>query len=103
MSGGNQQKVVLAKWLLTNSKVLICDEPTKGIDVGTKQEFYKIIDDLARQGIAIMLISSELPEIIGLSNRVYVMMDGKIVKELSENELTEETIAGYAMKEEDQH
>ena len=101
LSGGNQQKVVLAKWLLTNSKILICDEPTKGIDVGTKQEFYKIIDDLARQGIAIMLISSELPEIIGLSNRVYVMMDGKIVGELNEQELSEERIAGYAMKGED--
>lgn len=101
LSGGNQQKVVLAKWLLTHSKILICDEPTKGIDVGTKQEFYKIIDDLARQGIAIMLISSELSEIIGLSNRVYVMSDGKIVGELDEKELTEERIAGYAMKEED--
>ena len=64
LSGGNQQKVILAKWLLTNSKLLICDEPTKGIDVGTKQEFYYILDDLARQGMAIMLISSELPEVI---------------------------------------
>ncbi|MHB1393332.1 MAG: sugar ABC transporter ATP-binding protein [Clostridia bacterium] len=100
LSGGNQQKVVLAKWLLTDSKLLICDEPTKGIDVGTKQEFYNILDNLARQGIAILLISSELTEIIGLSNRVYVMKEGKIVKELPEDILSEETIAEWAMKEE---
>ena len=99
LSGGNQQKVILAKWLLTESNLLICDEPTKGIDVGTKQEFYYILDDLARQGIAIMLISSELPEVIGLSNRVYVMQEGEIVAELAENELTEQMIAEYAMKE----
>ncbi len=99
LSGGNQQKVILAKWLLTESNLLICDEPTKGIDVGTKQEFYYILDDLARQGIAIMLISSELPEVIGLSNRVYVMQEGVIVAELQENELTEQMIAEYAMKE----
>ncbi len=99
LSGGNQQKVILAKWLLTESQLLICDEPTKGIDVGTKQEFYYILDDLARQGIAIMLISSELPEIIGLSNRVYVMQEGRIVKELGQDQLDEKTIANYAMKE----
>ncbi|MBN2558946.1 MAG: sugar ABC transporter ATP-binding protein [Clostridia bacterium] len=99
LSGGNQQKVILAKWLLTESKFLICDEPTKGIDVGTKQEFYNILDDLARQGIAIMLISSELPEIVGLSNRVYVMQEGRIVKELMEDEISEETITTYSMHE----
>jgi len=100
LSGGNQQKVILAKWLLTNSKILICDEPTKGIDVGTKQEFYYILDDLARQGVAIMLISSEIPEIIGLSNRVYVMRDGQIKAELTqEDQMTEKTIAEYAMKD----
>ncbi len=99
LSGGNQQKVILSKWLLTNSKILICDEPTKGIDVGTKQEFYSILDELARQGKAIIVISSELPEVIGLSNRVYVMRHGKIMAELNENELTEETIASYSMKD----
>jgi ABC-type sugar transport system ATPase subunit len=99
LSGGNQQKVILAKWLLTESHLLICDEPTKGIDVGTKQEFYNILDDLARQGIAIMLISSELPEVIGLSNRIYVMKEGAIIKELHEHEMTEETVAEYSMKE----
>lgn len=99
LSGGNQQKVILAKWLLTHSRILICDEPTKGIDVGTKQEFYNILDGLARKGVAIMLISSEMTEIIGLSNRVYVMRNGIIKAELSENEINESTIAEYSMKD----
>ncbi len=99
LSGGNQQKIILSKWLLTNSKILICDEPTKGIDVGTKQEFYTILDELTRMGKAVILISSELPEVIGLSNRVYVMRFGKIVTELQEQELTEEKIAEYSMKD----
>lgn len=99
LSGGNQQKIILSKWLLTDSKILICDEPTKGIDVGTKQEFYTILDGLARMGKAVILISSELPEVIGLSNRVYVMRFGKIVAELQENELFEENIAEFSMKD----
>lgn len=99
LSGGNQQKVILSKWLLTDSKLLICDEPTKGIDVGTKQEFYQILSQLAEEGVAIMLISSELTEIIGLSNRVYVMRGGRICGELAGDELNEENIAGYAMKD----
>ena len=99
LSGGNQQKVILSKWLLTKSKLLICDEPTKGIDVGTKQEFYQILNHLAEEGVAIMLISSELPEIIGLSDRVYVMREGRIRGELSGSELSEENIAKYAMKD----
>lgn len=99
LSGGNQQKVILAKWLLTHSRLLICDEPTKGIDVGTKQEFYHILHDLAGQGVAIMLISSELTEIIGLSNRAYVMRNGRIRGELTGEELSEESIANYAMKD----
>lgn len=98
LSGGNQQKVILGKWLLTDSKILIIDEPTKGIDVGTKQEFYIILDRLARKGMAIMLISSELTEIIGLANRVYVMHEGSIIKELGENELTEDIISRHAMQ-----
>ncbi len=100
LSGGNQQKVILAKWLLSNSKVLICDEPTKGIDVGTKQEFYQILDSLARKGVAVLVISSELTEIIGLSNRVYVVRSGRIRAELSQEQLTEENIAYYAMRDE---
>ena len=99
LSGGNQQKVILSKWLLANPRLLICDEPTKGIDVGTKQEFYNILDDLAREGKAIIVVSSELPEVIGLSNRIYVMNEGRIVKELGEDQMDEETIASYSMKE----
>jgi len=99
LSGCNQQKVILSKWLLAQPQLLICDEPTKGIDVGTKQEFYNILDDLARQGKAIIVVSSELPEVIGLSNRIYVMSGGRIVKELAESEMDEETIASYSMKE----
>ena len=99
LSGGNQQKVILAKWLLTDSKIIIFDEPTKGIDVGTKQEFYLILDDLARKGVAVILISSELTEIIGLSNRVYVVRNGTIRSELEMNQISEETIATYAMKD----
>ena len=99
LSGGNQQKVILSKWLLALPQLLICDEPTKGIDVGTKQEFYNILDDLARQGKAIIVVSSELPEVIGLSNRIYVMSEGRIVKELDDSEMDEETIASYSMKE----
>ncbi|MEW6226548.1 MAG: sugar ABC transporter ATP-binding protein [Bacillota bacterium] len=97
LSGGNQQKVVLSKWLVTDSKLLICDEPTKGIDVGTKQEFYQLLDGLARQGMGILLISSELPEVIGLADRVYVLREGRVVKELPGQNLTEEKVARYAM------
>ena len=82
LSGGNQQKVVIGKWLMTNCKVLIFDEPTRGIDVAAKSEIYRIICDLARQGMAIILISSELPEILGMSDRVVVMCSGKIVGEM---------------------
>lgn len=99
LSGGNQQKVILSKWLLTESKLLICDEPTKGIDVGTKQEFYHILNDLAKQGVAILLISSELTEVIGLADRAYVMRNGEIRGMLSGGELCEEAIANYAMKD----
>ena len=83
LSGGNQQKVVLARWLAAKPKVLILDEPTRGIDVGAKAEIYHLIDDLANQGLGIMFISSELPEILGLSDRIYVMQNGRITGELS--------------------
>ena len=83
LSGGNQQKVVLARWLAAKPKVLILDEPTRGIDVGAKAEIYRLIDDLANQGLGIMFISSELPEILGLSDRIYVMQNGRITGELS--------------------
>ena len=92
LSGGNQQKVVLAKWLIRDLKVLIMDEPTRGIDVGAKQEIYALISELAKQGIAILLISSELPEVISMSHRVMVIAEGKCVGELSKEEVTQDKI-----------
>ena len=90
MSGGNQQKIVIAKWLLHNPEVLILDEPTRGIDVGAKYEIYKIMSDLAEQGVAIIMISSEMPEIIGMCDRVAVMSNGKVTGELESEEITQE-------------
>lgn len=92
LSGGNQQKVVLAKWILTQPDILILDEPTRGIDVGAKYEIYGIMNDLARQGKAILVISSDMPEIIGICDRAYVINEGCIAGELSKNELTQENI-----------
>ena len=97
LSGGNQQKVVLARWLARSPKILILDEPTRGIDVGAKSEIYKLIDDLAAQGIAILLISSEMPELIGLADRVLVMAEGRITAELSGDAIAEEEILRHAM------
>ncbi len=97
LSGGNQQKALLARWLAMNPKILILDEPTKGIDVGAKAEIYRIIRDIAAQGISVIVVSSELPEIIGLSDRIYVMRSGHIVKELPGTEATEETVIAWAM------
>lgn len=96
LSGGNQQKVVLSKWLFTNPKILILDEPTRGIDVGAKREIYKIINELAQQGVGIVMISSELPEIMGMSDRVLVMTNKKIAGELSREEATQEKIMKLA-------
>jgi len=98
LSGGNQQKVVIAKWLRHKPEVLILDEPTRGIDVGTKYEIYKIIADLAEQGVAIIMISSEMPEIIGMCDRVAVMSNGRITGELSKEEITQEEIMTLAVK-----
>jgi ABC-type sugar transport system ATPase subunit len=92
LSGGNQQKVVLSKWLLNNPQVLILDEPTRGIDVGAKHEIYKIINELANQGVGIVLISSELPEVMGMSDRILVMSEGRIVGEFSREDATQEKI-----------
>ncbi|OKJ61655.1 sugar ABC transporter ATP-binding protein [Streptomyces sp. CB02261] len=97
LSGGNQQKVVLARWLLRRPKVLILDEPTRGIDIGAKAEIYRIIADLARDGVALLVISSELPEVLGLADRVVVMQNGRITGELSRAEATEESILNLAM------
>lgn len=98
LSGGNQQKVVISKWLLTNPEILIMDEPTRGIDVGTKSEIYKILRDLANQGIAIIMVSSELPEILGISDRIVVMKDGKINGEVDIEMASEEVLLKYAME-----
>lgn len=96
LSGGNQQKVVLAKWLNCDPDIIVLDEPTGGIDVNAKFEIYQIIVSLAAQGKSIIFISSEMPEIIGLCDRVYVMYEGKITGELSKGELTQKKIMYYA-------
>jgi ABC-type sugar transport system ATPase subunit len=92
LSGGNQQKIVLAKWLARGGKFLIVDEPTRGVDVGAKAAIHGLIDDLARKGLAVMLISSELPELIHLATRIIVMRDGAIVGELTREEATQDAI-----------
>ena len=96
LSGGNQQKVVLAKWLLTNPRVLFLDEPTRGIDVGAKQEIYAQIDRLATEGLAIVLVSSELPEVLGLSDRVIVLHEGRVTGEFKREEATPEAVMSCA-------
>ncbi len=95
LSGGNQQKVVLAKWMFTDPDVLILDEPTRGIDVGAKYEIYSIINDLAAQGRAVLVISSELPELLGLCDRVYALSEGRITGEVNREEATQERLMQY--------
>lgn len=97
LSGGNQQKCIVARWISTNPKVLILDEPTKGIDVGAKSEFYQMICEFAKQGLGVILISSELPEVIGLSDRIIVMKGRKIVGEVSREEATESRLLSLGM------
>lgn len=92
LSGGNQQKVVLGKWLMTGPDLLILDEPTRGIDVGARADFYRIIDRLVAQGLGVLVVSSEMPEVIALSDRVLVMSHGRLVTELTRGEATEESI-----------
>ena len=96
LSGGNQQKVVLAKWLSTNPKLLIVDEPTRGIDVGTKAEVHRRLSDLAKSGVAVLMISSELPEVMGMSDRIYVMNEGEIRAEISRGDATPEKVMAAA-------
>jgi putative multiple sugar transport system ATP-binding protein len=103
LSGGNQQKVVLSKWLFTNPEVLILDEPTRGIDVGAKYEIYTIINQLAAEGKGILMISSEMPELLGTCDRIYVMNEGRIVAELSKQEASQETIMRAIMRSGEKH
>ena len=101
LSGGNQQKVVLSKWLFASPEILILDEPTRGIDVGAKYEIYTIINRLASEGKGIILISSELPEILGVCDRIYVMRDGKIVGEMPASEASQEKVMKYIMTQQE--
>jgi ribose transport system ATP-binding protein len=95
LSGGNQQKVVLGKWLLRNPKVLILDEPTRGIDVGAKREFYRILERLSTAGTAILLISSESDEVYDLSDRIIVMQEGRMTREFRRGELTRNDLLSF--------
>lgn len=99
LSGGNQQKVVVAKWLANNPQILIVDEPTRGIDVGAKKEIHNLISNLAKSGVAIIMISSEMPEVLGMCDRIYVMHEGRIKSELSRGEATQEKIMEVILQE----
>jgi inositol transport system ATP-binding protein len=96
LSGGNQQKVLLGKWMMRNPDVCILDEPTRGIDVGAKFEIYKLMTEIAKEGKAVIMISSELPELIGMCDRIYVMQQGKLTGELKKEEFSQESIMRYA-------
>ena len=97
LSGGNQQKVVLGKWLSTEPKVLLLDEPTRGIDVGTKYEIYKLMLQMCEKGVSIMLFDSDLEELLGMSDRIMVVYQGRIVKELDRSEATAQSVMKYAV------
>ena len=96
LSGGNQQKVIIGRWLATNPKILIMDEPTRGVDVHAKSEIYAIMNELVKNGMSIIMISSELPEIINMSDRVYVMNEGNVVGCLDRTEVSQENIMQLA-------
>jgi putative multiple sugar transport system ATP-binding protein len=98
LSGGNQQKVVLSKWIFADPDVLILDEPTRGIDVGAKYEIYTIVNDLAARGKAIVLISSELPELLGLCDRIFVLNAGRLTGQVTRAEATQEVLMRLMMK-----
>lgn len=101
LSGGNQQKVIIGRWVAADAKVFLFDEPTRGIDIGAKAEIYNLIERLAQAGKAIVVVSSEMTEILRISDRVLVMREGRITKELSGNDITEENIARFAIKDMD--
>ena len=98
LSGGNQQKVILGRWMLTDPEVLLFDEPTRGIDVGAKYEIYQLIIDLASKGKVVIVVSSEMPELMGICDRILVMSGGHLAGELSAEEATQEKIMTYAAK-----
>jgi ribose transport system ATP-binding protein len=97
LSGGNQQKVALAKWLAGDVKVLMLDEPTRGVDIGAKSEIYEVIDQLASQGMGVLVVSSEMEEVFAIADRVIVISDGCVAGELARSELTEEAIMRLAV------
>ena len=97
LSGGNQQKVVVGKWLCSELRLIIFDEPTRGVDVGAKAEIHRIMDDLVRQGVSILMISSDLPEVPGMSDRIYVVRSGRTVREFARDEASQEEIIRHAM------
>jgi len=98
LSGGNQQKVLISRWLLTDPDILIIDEPTRGIDVGAKAEIHRLMGELAKQGKAIIMVSSEMPEILGMSDRIVVMCDGSLVGEINRADATQEKIMELATR-----
>ena len=99
LSGGNQQKVMIGRWLATDPKILILDEPTRGVDVGAKVEIYEIMNDLTKQGVSIIMISSELPEIINMADRVYVMYEGRVTGCIPYQDVSQEAIMKLATLE----
>lgn len=98
LSGGNQQKVVLSKWLVKSPKILFVDEPTKGVDVGAKAEIYSLMGELVESGISIVMVSSDLPELLAISDRVLVVSNGKITGEFDRDEMSEEAVMRAAIK-----
>ena len=95
LSGGNQQKAIIARWLMNKPKILFLDEPTQGIDIGTKNEIYDIIDTLAKSGVSILMVSSEMQEIIRLCDRIVVLYEGRVTGEVTHEEATENTVMYY--------
>ena len=101
LSGGNQQKVVLGKWLVRNPKVILFDEPTRGIDIGAKVEIYQIMNELKKKGVGVLFISSEMEEVLGMSDRILIFCDGRITGELSREEANQENILKFATRYEE--
>jgi len=97
LSGGNQQKVLFGKWMLRKPRIVLVNEPTRGVDVGTKSEIYKILEELCREGCGVLMISSELPEVLALSDRVYVLCNGKLTGEFARGELSSEILLESAI------